>query len=78
MLRVDKIDMSTESFEAEVIFKTNHDFSSMKKTRILHFNDVYNIDKREREPVGGASRFATVLEELSKEGVPSLVFFSGK
>lgn len=28
---------------------------------ILHFNDVYNIEPRDKEPVGGAARFAHKL-----------------
>lgn len=38
-----------------------------QKLRIAHFNDVYNIGERQREPVGGAARFASALYAL---GVP--------
>jgi hypothetical protein len=47
-----------------------------KKLRILHFNDVYNIEESIEEPVGGAARFCTALN-LLKEETPSLVLFSG-
>eukprot|EP00429_Kryptoperidinium_foliaceum_P067148 CAMPEP_0176053898 /NCGR_PEP_ID=MMETSP0120_2-20121206/26813_1 /TAXON_ID=160619 /ORGANISM="Kryptoperidinium foliaceum, Strain CCMP 1326" /LENGTH=1339 /DNA_ID=CAMNT_0017387359 /DNA_START=54 /DNA_END=4073 /DNA_ORIENTATION=- len=49
---------------------------------ILHFNDVYNVEPREKEPVGGLSRFVTRMRELQKESVErgepeALVLFSG-
>mmetsp|Transcript_34452 Transcript_34452/g.91369 ORF Transcript_34452/g.91369 Transcript_34452/m.91369 type:complete len:606 (+) Transcript_34452:243-2060(+) len=46
---------------------------------ILHFNDVYNIQQRKKEPVGGASRFSTKIQELRRaaEDDSTLVFFSG-
>lgn len=46
-----------------------------KKILILHFNDVYNIEPREIEPVGGAARFATKLASLKSRN--PLIFFSG-
>lgn len=42
---------------------------------ILHFNDVYNINEREEEPVGGAARFATAMRQLKH--LDPLVLFSG-
>ena len=30
---------------------------------ILHFNDVYQIEARSREPCGGASRFVTKVKD---------------
>lgn len=42
---------------------------------IVHFNDVYNIEQREKEPCGGAPRFKTQVDSL-REFEP-LVFFSG-
>ena len=42
---------------------------------IIHFNDVYNIEEREREPVGGAARFKTRVAGLS--GLNPLILFSG-
>lgn len=42
---------------------------------ILHFNDVYNIEPREKEPVGGAARFATKLASLKH--LNPLIAFSG-
>ena len=34
---------------------------------ILHFNDVYEIEARAREPVGGAARFASLLKRYAAE-----------
>ena len=42
---------------------------------IVHFNDVYNIEPREKEPVGGAARFATKLASLKH--LNPLIVFSG-
>lgn len=47
-----------------------------KKLRIIHFNDVYNIEEGKEEPLGGAARFYTALNEIKEEG-PALVLFSG-
>mmetsp|Transcript_14164 Transcript_14164/g.23565 ORF Transcript_14164/g.23565 Transcript_14164/m.23565 type:complete len:553 (-) Transcript_14164:267-1925(-) len=49
---------------------------------VLHFNDVYNLEPQfADEPVGGATRFMTVMDELKKsivaEGGKPLVAFSG-
>ncbi|KAL0277625.1 UNVERIFIED_CONTAM: hypothetical protein PYX00_004852 [Menopon gallinae] len=42
---------------------------------ILHFNDVYNIESRTTEPVGGAARFATAIKSFSH--LNPLILFSG-
>ena len=42
---------------------------------IVHFNDVYNIEEREKEPCGGAPRFKTQVDSLRE--LDPLVFFSG-
>ncbi|XP_029510403.2 trifunctional nucleotide phosphoesterase protein YfkN-like [Oncorhynchus nerka] len=42
---------------------------------ILHFNDVYEIEARPEEPVGGAARFATALKVF--QSLNPLVVFSG-
>ncbi|KAA8496851.1 5'-nucleotidase [Porphyridium purpureum] len=52
---------------------------------ILHFNDVYEIEERAQEPVGGAARFASVVRRYERgcqvhaqDGAPQpLVLFSG-
>ena len=54
----------------------NNKSKNCKKIKIIHFNDVYNIEGGEAEPVGGASRFSTALKCLQKEE-KSLVIFSG-
>ena len=45
------------------------------KILILHFNDVYNIEPREKEPVGGAARFASKIATFQSRN--PLVLFSG-
>ena len=42
---------------------------------IIHFNDVYDVQEREREPVGGAARFKTAVDRLKR--LNPLVVFSG-
>ena len=43
---------------------------------LLHFNDVYNVDSRGVEPVGGAARFLTAVKTVSKDCDP-IILFSG-
>eukprot|EP00929_Paragymnodinium_shiwhaense_P113635 TRINITY_DN81924_c0_g1_i1.p1 TRINITY_DN81924_c0_g1~~TRINITY_DN81924_c0_g1_i1.p1 ORF type:complete len:1781 (+),score=505.68 TRINITY_DN81924_c0_g1_i1:112-5454(+) len=52
------------------------------KMTILHFNDVYNVEPRQKEPVGGIARFVTRVRELKaaavERGEPeAVVLFSG-
>ena len=42
---------------------------------LVHFNDVYNVEEQEREPVGGAARFKTRVDSL--QHLSPLVMFSG-
>jgi len=42
---------------------------------IVHFNDVYNIESRSQEPVGGAARFVTAVTQLAASN--PVVLFSG-
>ncbi|CAO3651839.1 unnamed protein product [Cunninghamella blakesleeana] len=44
---------------------------------ILHFNNVYHVSPTKDEPVGGASRFATAIQDVSKELDHPLLLFSG-
>ena len=46
-----------------------------KSLTVIHFNDVYNIDPSDQEPVGGAARFKTKLKEFAAKN--PLVLFSG-
>jgi len=48
---------------------------SSKLISILHFNDVYNIEEKKVEPLGGVARFKTALESF--RGLDPLVLFSG-
>jgi hypothetical protein len=47
-----------------------------KSFRIIHFNDVYDIEGNPKEQIGGAARFATAVKLLREQG-PCLVLFSG-
>lgn len=42
---------------------------------ILHFNDIYNVEPRDLEPVGGAARFCTALKSF--DHLNPLIIFSG-
>jgi len=35
---------------------------------VIHFNDVYNIEPREQEPVGGVAKFVTRVREIQQVG----------
>mmetsp|Transcript_141091 Transcript_141091/g.367249 ORF Transcript_141091/g.367249 Transcript_141091/m.367249 type:complete len:1799 (+) Transcript_141091:59-5455(+) len=53
-----------------------------KRMTIIHFNDVYNVEPRVKEPVGGLARFVTRIRELKQESVSrgeeeAVVLFSG-
>ena len=59
------------SAEIKAMYTTH----AMVTITILHFNDVYNVEPKDREPVGGAARFATIIKSFLPEN--PLVFFSG-
>ncbi|XP_050442414.1 mannosylglucosyl-3-phosphoglycerate phosphatase isoform X2 [Adelges cooleyi] len=42
---------------------------------ILHFNDVYNVEARDQEPCGGASRFSTMIKSFAH--LQPMILFSG-
>ena len=42
---------------------------------IIHFNDVYNLNEKDTEPVGGAARFISAAEKYMH--LNPLVLFSG-
>lgn len=46
-----------------------------EKITVLHFNDVYNIEERTEEPVGGAARMKTALKQYTDRN--PLILFSG-
>ncbi len=48
--------------------------SNVKRLRIVHFNDVYNIEGCKDEPVGGAARFLKAVETFTKNQSALLVF----
>ena len=45
--------------------------------RIIHFNDVYNVEGTKEEPIGGAARFAQALDSLAEINPDHLILFSG-
>ena len=61
--------------EQPVSFAETKTATKSPQMTIVHFNDVYNIEPREKEPVGGAARFATKLASLRHRN--PLVAFSG-
>jgi hypothetical protein len=48
-------------------------FDKVSDIEIFHFNDVYEVEPREREPVGGVSRFIQKI----KSHPDAMVLFSG-
>lgn len=63
--------------KTEKIFVSNNKSELTRTISIIHFNDVYNIESRNQEPVGGAVRFISAVEHLIKQNQDTLVFFSG-
>ena len=61
--------------ERRVSFAETKTATKSPQMTIVHFNDVYNIEPREKEPVGGAARFATKLASLKH--LNPLIVFSG-
>ena len=52
--------------------------ATKRPLKLLHFNDVYEVEAREREPVGGVSRFVAKLNSFRGEGrAEPCVVFSG-
>ncbi|KAG8188882.1 hypothetical protein JTE90_014942 [Oedothorax gibbosus] len=49
--------------------------TSQNMISILHFNDVYNVEEQQQEPVAGATRFCTALKSFGH--LDPLVLFSG-
>jgi 5'-nucleotidase len=49
--------------------------SKKKPLKIIHFNDVYNIEESKDEPVAGSSRFYSALRAYDHEN--PLILFSG-
>lgn len=43
--------------------------------RVIHFNDVYDIDPGEKDPIGGVARFKTAVDAHRND--KTLTLFSG-
>jgi 5'-nucleotidase len=66
------------NYSTEIIYQNFERINeNWKKLNIIHFNDVYNIESRDVEPVGGSARFITAIEDLMSRNEPTLVLFSG-
>ena len=69
--------MNNNKYSTELIYKNELSIQNNgKRLNIIHFNDVYNIESRDVEPIGGAARFITAIEDLISQN-PTLVLFSG-
>ncbi|CAI2387216.1 unnamed protein product [Moneuplotes crassus] len=69
-----KNDPESTIIQKEVNFQTDK-FSERKPLKIIHFNDVYNIEESKSEPVSGIARFVSALR--SYDHVNPLILFSG-
>lgn len=65
-------DYDTERLSRYIAAEGNVGSSSLT---ILHFNDVYEVREREKEPVGGVARFRSKMNSLQVQD--PLVLFSG-
>ena len=70
---------SAKDLTKETIYESNdieNTSNTVKTLKIVHFNDVYNVDPNNIEPKAGAARFLTAVNYLKNEH-PCLVLFSG-
>ncbi|KLU82216.1 flagellar associated protein [Magnaporthiopsis poae ATCC 64411] len=77
-----KSNLTIEKDSQSVTYASGRDTSTPPDLRILHYNDVYHLDPSSAEPIGGAARFVTLVEEYRShekyQGQPELLtFFSG-
>lgn len=86
--KTDSLLKMTEKIEARKISVKNIDYNRElchissdtkpntppNKLTIIHFNDVYNIESRDQEPVGGAARFVTKVRSFPDDPI---ILFSG-
>ena len=61
--------------QKKVDFQTDRLSNSRPPLRIIHFNDVYNIEEKDTEPVGSYSRFYTAIHSF--DSYKPLILFSG-
>ena len=55
----------------------NDDIKIGKNLKIIHFNDVYNIEGCQNEPKAGAARFINAIEDILKLDDSTIILFSG-
>jgi 5'-nucleotidase len=65
-----------DSQEAERVSSSTPKGDVADSLTIVHFNDVYEVQERKKEPVGGAARFKTAVDSVARKLNP-LVVFSG-
>jgi 2',3'-cyclic-nucleotide 2'-phosphodiesterase (5'-nucleotidase family) len=77
-LTIPPIDSTLNATNIEILYRNfnTEKPKNCKPIRIIHFNDVYNIEGHLNEPVGGAARFKTALDILRKDK-NTIVLFSG-
>lgn len=65
--------------KAEIIYQDiNNNHLGHPTLKIIHFNDVYNIESGSIEPKAGAARFLSAINYLkSDQKAQSIVLFSG-
>lgn len=69
----------TSEINKEVIYSSDETTASNdleKSLRIIHFNDVYDIEGDTKNEIGGAARFSTAIKYLRDQG-PCIALFSG-
>ena len=71
------IDRLNKEIVYENVELTQKSEDTVKNISFIHFNDVYNIESRTLEPVGGASRFVTAINDILNYNPSTIVFFSG-
>lgn len=77
-----KTKLTVEKDSETITYASGRDTSSPPDLRLVHYNDVYHLDPSSAEPVGGAARFVTLVNEYRSheryQGQPALLtLFSG-
>lgn len=73
--KTDKLEESKDTVQQRTITFQADQISKRSPLKIIHFNDVYNIEESHNEPVAGYARFQSALR--SYDNIKPLILFSG-
>ena len=79
---LDPMELSNGDHSTSSVYKSSGSSTGPPELRILHYNDVYHIEAGSAEPVGGITRFQTVVNRYRsapeyKDQPKLITLFSG-